>query len=154
MKAQHLGVREVARRARLDPSFFSKILAGKRSPPSDDRMLERLAVCLEMSPTALYVYAGRIPPACQAAFETPRSRAARGAGAVPGAWSPAIVARPPASESRTNARTASPIVARSVEPRNAWDTTRPVKPRAGAGEASRAGRAASGTPPKISDDLL
>lgn len=145
MKAQRLGVREVARRARLDPSFFSKVLAGKRSPPSDDRMLERLAVCLEMSPTALYVYAGRIPPACQAAFESPRSLAALEAGARPEeclhpAQRPAASSKRPAPPEPAR-HPASP--ARTAVSRNAWDTARPEKPRA-----------AAGTPPDISDDLL
>ncbi len=132
MKARHLGVREVARRARLDPSFFSKILAGKRSPPSDDQMLERLARCLEMSPTALYVYAGRIPPACQAVFESPHTLAALEAGAVPEAWRHRVVARP---------------VTHPVESRNAWAAARSEKPRAGRAHAA-------GTPSDISDDLL
>ncbi len=141
MKARHLGVREVARRARLDPSFFSKVLAGKRSPPSDDRMLERLALCLEMSPTALYVYAGRIPPACQAVFESPHTLAALEAGVLPEAWRHHVVAHP---------------VARPTSSLNAWAASSPVARPLGRDGSRAKARATSprATSATLTDDLL
>lgn len=56
-----LGLRELCRRARLDPSLISKVLAGKRSPPWDEDGLRRLAQALELDVAALSVAAGRLP---------------------------------------------------------------------------------------------
>jgi transcriptional regulator with XRE-family HTH domain len=61
MLRRGLGLRELCRRAEVDPSFFSKVLAGKRSPPSDEGPLRRLALALELDPVELIVSAGRIP---------------------------------------------------------------------------------------------
>lgn len=56
-----VSLRELCRRASLDPSFFSKVLAGKRSPPSDEAVLRRLAEALEVPAAELIVAAGRVP---------------------------------------------------------------------------------------------
>lgn len=56
-----LGLREFCRAVALDPSFFSKVLAGKRSPPSEDVVLRRIAAFLEFDACELIVAAGRIP---------------------------------------------------------------------------------------------
>lgn len=56
-----LGLREACRRARLDPSLISKVLAGKRSPPWDEDGLRRLAEVLELDAARLSVAAGRLP---------------------------------------------------------------------------------------------
>lgn len=56
-----LGLRELCRRARLDPSLISKVLAGKRSPPWDEAGLRRLAEALELDAAQLSVAAGRLP---------------------------------------------------------------------------------------------
>lgn len=61
MARRGLGLRELCRRARLDPSFLSKVLAGKRNPPSEEDVLRRLAVELETDAVELLVAAGRIP---------------------------------------------------------------------------------------------
>ncbi|MBI3289661.1 MAG: helix-turn-helix transcriptional regulator [Elusimicrobia bacterium] len=61
MARRGLGLRELCRRARLDPSFLSKVLAGKRNPPSEEDVLRRLATALEIAPVELFVAAGRIP---------------------------------------------------------------------------------------------
>jgi len=61
MAARGLGLRELCRRAELDPSFFSKVLAGKRNPPSDEDALRRLAEALGLLPVEVIVAAGRIP---------------------------------------------------------------------------------------------
>lgn len=57
-----LGLRELCRRAKLDPSLISKVLAGKRSPPWDEAGLRRLAEALELDAAQLSVAAGRLPP--------------------------------------------------------------------------------------------
>jgi transcriptional regulator with XRE-family HTH domain len=56
-----LGLRELCRRAKLDPSLISKVLAGKRSPPWDEDGLRRLAEALELDAAQLSVAAGRLP---------------------------------------------------------------------------------------------
>ena len=61
MARRGLGLRELCRRADVDPSFLSKVLAGKRNPPSEDEVLDRLARALEADPVALFVSAGRVP---------------------------------------------------------------------------------------------
>lgn len=61
MSERGLGLRELCRSVELDPSFFSKVLAGKRSPPSDDGVLRRIARLLELDACDLIVSAGRIP---------------------------------------------------------------------------------------------
>lgn len=66
-----LGLRELCRRARLDPSLISKVLAGKRSPPWDEDGLRRLAEALELDPAQLAVAAGRLPPEWEALGRDP-----------------------------------------------------------------------------------
>ncbi|MBI4346808.1 MAG: helix-turn-helix transcriptional regulator [Elusimicrobia bacterium] len=61
MESRGLGLREFCRGVDLDPSFFSKVLAGKRSPPSEDDVLRRIARFLELDACELIVAAGRIP---------------------------------------------------------------------------------------------
>ncbi|MBI3550280.1 MAG: helix-turn-helix transcriptional regulator [Elusimicrobia bacterium] len=61
MRERGLGLRELCRAVELDPSFFSKVLAGKRSPPSDETDLRRIAQVLEVDAPSLIVAAGRIP---------------------------------------------------------------------------------------------
>lgn len=61
MARRGLGLRELCRQAKLDPSFLSKVLAGKRNPPSEEETLRRIAVILETDAVELFVAAGRIP---------------------------------------------------------------------------------------------
>ncbi|MBI5246641.1 MAG: helix-turn-helix transcriptional regulator [Elusimicrobia bacterium] len=61
MKLKGLGLRELCRQAKLDPSFLSKVLMGKRNPPSDEETLRRIAEILETDAVGLLVAAGRIP---------------------------------------------------------------------------------------------
>jgi transcriptional regulator with XRE-family HTH domain len=61
MARRGLGLRELCRRAELDPSFFSKVLAGKRNPPSQEKALRRVAAALELDPVEVIVSAGLIP---------------------------------------------------------------------------------------------
>lgn len=61
MALRGLGLRELCRRAELDPSFLSKVLAGKRSPPSEEAVLRRVARALELEAVEVIVAAGLIP---------------------------------------------------------------------------------------------
>lgn len=56
-----LTLRGLCREADLDPSFFSKVLAGKRNPPWDEPVLRRIAKVLSLDEAELIVAAGRIP---------------------------------------------------------------------------------------------
>ena len=61
MARRGLGLRELCRQAKLDPSFLSKVLTGKRNPPAEDEILRRMAAVLETDAVKLFVAAGRIP---------------------------------------------------------------------------------------------
>ena len=61
MRRQGISLRELCRLSGLDPSFFSKVLGGKRNPPSDEGALRRLARALSLDARWLIVCAGRIP---------------------------------------------------------------------------------------------
>ena len=61
MASRSLSLRKVAKDAGMDPSFFSKVLSGKRSPPSNEKILARLAKVLGMDPAVLIVSTGLIP---------------------------------------------------------------------------------------------
>jgi hypothetical protein len=56
-----LTLRGLCREADLDPSFFSKVLAGKRNPPWDEPVLRRIAKVLALDEAELIVAAGKIP---------------------------------------------------------------------------------------------
>ena len=68
---QGLSLRKLAAQIDLDPSFFSKVLAGKRSPPSDEKILRKLAKILDIDPLLLIVATGRIPSELQELMENP-----------------------------------------------------------------------------------
>ncbi len=61
MKERGIGLRELCRTVGVDPSYFSKVLAHKRNPPSEEEVLEKIAETLEIDATRLVVSAGRIP---------------------------------------------------------------------------------------------
>ncbi|HVE13614.1 MAG TPA: helix-turn-helix transcriptional regulator [Elusimicrobiota bacterium] len=61
MRERGLGLRELCRAAKVDPSFLSKVLAGKRSPPWEEDVLRRMAGVLEVEAPRLIVLAGRVP---------------------------------------------------------------------------------------------
>lgn len=71
MRGQRISIRKVAREAGLDPSFFSKVLLGKRSPPSDEKVLRKLAKLLRMDPSLLIISTGTIPSELQPFMEKP-----------------------------------------------------------------------------------
>lgn len=61
MARRGLGLRELCRQVKLDPSFLSKVLTGKRNPPAEEDVLRRMAAVLETDAVTLFVAAGRIP---------------------------------------------------------------------------------------------
>ena len=63
-----LSMRELARRSGLDVSFLSKILNGKRNPPSSEKDIRKIARILELDPGKLVFAAGKIPAEFQEIF--------------------------------------------------------------------------------------
>ncbi len=136
LKERGLTLRALCRAAELDPSFFSKVLSGKRSPPSEEEVLRRIAALLGMDPAELIVSAGRIPAEWRALWEDPEllrdihSRMLEAASAPPrpAAASPkgSRDARPPAwtaprpraaQKTRISPKTAPDSPARRILPR-------------------------------------
>ena len=72
MVRRGLTLRALCRAADLDPSFFSKVLTGKRSPPWDEAVLRRLAEVLELDSIELIILAGRLPSEWRVLWENPR----------------------------------------------------------------------------------
>ncbi|NLO92086.1 MAG: helix-turn-helix transcriptional regulator [Elusimicrobia bacterium] len=62
MRVKNLSLRALCRKAGVDPSLMSKILAGKRNPPDDDAVIDSMARSLELDPVELYVSVDRLPP--------------------------------------------------------------------------------------------
>lgn len=71
LKGKGWSMRKAAREAGLDSSFLSKVLSGKRNPPSDEKVIVRLAQKLDIEPDSLIIYAGRIPAKYQKDLEKP-----------------------------------------------------------------------------------
>ena len=55
-----LSLRQIAEKVEMDPSFLSRIVAGTRNPPSDEK-IDRLAHVLEIPSEELLLEAGRLP---------------------------------------------------------------------------------------------
>jgi transcriptional regulator with XRE-family HTH domain len=116
MARRGLGLREVCRRAELDPSFFSKVLAGKRNPPSEEGALRRVAGALELDPVEVIVSAGLIPTDWGALWSDPelvRAVHAVATGGRPARRAPAAAPSRPAPVSRLSggAKPAAPAFA-------------------------------------------
>jgi transcriptional regulator with XRE-family HTH domain len=71
LKRSGMTLRELCRAVSLDPSFFSKVLAGKRSPPAEEEVLRRIASALSLDAADLIVSAGRIPSEWQGMWTDP-----------------------------------------------------------------------------------
>lgn len=71
MREQKISIRKLAKEIGLDPSFLSKVLTGKRSPPWDENILKKLAKILGMDPVYLILSTGRIPSQLQPTLEKP-----------------------------------------------------------------------------------
>ena len=71
LKGGTLSLRGICRASGIDPSYLSKVLQGKRSPPGDEKALTRLAKVLEVDPAFLIISTGTIPSSIQDAMERP-----------------------------------------------------------------------------------
>lgn len=71
MRVGGFTLRRFCRAVDLDPSFFSKVLSGKRSPPAEESVLRRIAAALELDAADLIVSAGRIPSEWHALWKDP-----------------------------------------------------------------------------------
>ena len=71
MRCSGLTLRSFCREVSLDPSFFSKVLSGKRSPPAEEEVLRRIAGRLNLDAAELIVAAGRIPSEWRAVWRDP-----------------------------------------------------------------------------------
>ena len=71
MSAHGFTLRRFCREVAVDPSFFYKVLSGKRSPPAEESVLRRIAVVLELDAADLIVSAGRIPSEWHALWKDP-----------------------------------------------------------------------------------
>lgn len=63
-----VSLRELARKTDLDVSFLSKILNGKRNPPSNESDIRKIGSFLNIKPDKLLFAAGRIPSNLQSIF--------------------------------------------------------------------------------------
>lgn len=100
LRRSGLTLRQLCRQVSLDPSFFSKVLAGKRSPPSEEDVLRRIAEELGLDAPELIVSAGRIPSEWARLSSDPDlfrrvHSVASAAAARPPVAKPARVASPP-----------------------------------------------------------
>lgn len=64
-------LRKVCRESGLDPSYFSKAARGKCPPPTDEKILIKLAKVLDLDPLALIISTGMIPSALRDAMDNP-----------------------------------------------------------------------------------
>lgn len=71
MRGRGFTLRQFCRAVELDPSFFSKVLSGKRSPPASEEVLRRIAKFLSLDAAELIVAAGRIPSEWNALWSDP-----------------------------------------------------------------------------------
>lgn len=69
MKEKNIGVRQLARECGVDASFISKVIQGKRNPPTDEKIIKKIASFLSIDPVMLTIYTGRIPSSLQMVLE-------------------------------------------------------------------------------------
>lgn len=61
MRKKGISLRTLAKGAGIDSSFLSKVLSGKRNPPTEDGVIAKIARILELDGDTLIIFAGRIP---------------------------------------------------------------------------------------------
>jgi transcriptional regulator with XRE-family HTH domain len=61
MRKKGISLRTLAKGAGIDSSFLSKVLNGKRNPPTEDAVIAKIARILELDSDILIMSAGRIP---------------------------------------------------------------------------------------------
>ena len=69
MKEKNMGVRQLARECGIDASFISKVIQGKRNPPSDEKIIKKIAQVLSVDPIMLTIFTGHIPSSLQLILE-------------------------------------------------------------------------------------
>lgn len=69
MKEKNMGVRQLARECGIDASFISKVIQGKRNPPSDEKIIKKIAQVLSVDPIMLTIFTGHIPSSLQLVLE-------------------------------------------------------------------------------------
>ncbi|MFW6173599.1 MAG: helix-turn-helix domain-containing protein [Elusimicrobiota bacterium] len=70
LKKENISLRELARGSGLDVSFLSKILNGKRNPPSKEKKIRKIGKILNIDQERLIFASGRIPSNFQKYFNT------------------------------------------------------------------------------------
>ncbi|MFN3966178.1 MAG: helix-turn-helix domain-containing protein [Endomicrobiia bacterium] len=68
LKDKKMSVRALCKKIKLDSSFFSKVLREERNPPSDEKIIVKIAEILDIDPVKLIFSAGRIPEKYQKIF--------------------------------------------------------------------------------------
>lgn len=71
LKKKSWSIRKLARELNLEPGILSRILRGERNPPSNERIIVKLAQKLNIDPDTLVIYTGRIPLKYQKDLEKP-----------------------------------------------------------------------------------
>ncbi len=61
IKQKGCTLKKVAEYAKIDVSYLSKIISGKRNPPHDETTIKRIAKFLDIEEDELLLSAGRIP---------------------------------------------------------------------------------------------
>ena len=68
MESEGVSLRALARECGLDSSFLSKILSGKRNPPSEEKIIDKISSVIGVDPDYLMFSCGRIPSKWQNLF--------------------------------------------------------------------------------------
>jgi len=68
LKDSGLSLRSFAKQCSIDSSYLSKVLKGKRNPPSEEAAIARIAEFIKMPPERLMFICGRIPSRLQNIF--------------------------------------------------------------------------------------
>ena len=61
LKRKGISLRRLCRETGSDPSFISKVLRGILPPPSDEKLIRKLAAALALDPVTLIISTGAIP---------------------------------------------------------------------------------------------
>ncbi len=70
LKKSSISLRRLCREAKTDPSFISKVMRGILPPPTDEKLIERIAEVLGLDPVTLILSTGTIPQSLRRDPET------------------------------------------------------------------------------------
>ena len=68
MEKSNVSLRSLAKKSGVDSSYLSKVINGKRNPPSDEETITKIAGIIGYSPDELMFACGRIPSKLQNIF--------------------------------------------------------------------------------------